>query len=158
MAQIVVPFRGATGKRRLDAPRPGRTSSRWRCSATCSPRATATGRTFVVTDDQAARALAAELGAEPVADPAGGQGAAVAAALERLDEAPCSSSTPTCRASSPHDLRTLAGAAELGAIGYVEAERRDDERARARRRGALRPALRRAAAPPASASTPTASA
>ena len=45
----------------------------------------ATGRTLLVTGDAAARALAEELGAEPVDDPGGGQGAAVAAGLERVD-------------------------------------------------------------------------
>jgi 2-phospho-L-lactate guanylyltransferase (CobY/MobA/RfbA family) len=56
-----------------------------------------------------------------VAEPGGGQGAAVAVALELVEgtalvvnaDVPC---------VVPHDLRTLAGAAELGAIGFVEAE------------------------------------
>jgi len=84
--------------------------------------ATVTGRTLVVTDDEPGRALAGELGGEPVADTPGGQGAAVAAALARLGDGVVLVVNADLPCVVPHDLRTLAGAAELGAIGYVEAE------------------------------------
>ncbi len=123
MTQIVVPFRGERGKQRLDAPAEARAGLSLAMLGDVLAAATVTGRTLVVTGDPAGRALAEELGAEPVAEPGGGQGAAVAAALESLGDGgtvlvinadlPC---------VVPHDLRTLAGAADLGAIGYVEAE------------------------------------
>ena len=126
MTQIVVPFRGENGKRRLDAPEEARSELALAMLGDVLAAATVLGRTLVVTDDEAGRALAAELGAEPVADARGGQGAAVAAALERLGESESEGPVLVVNADLPcvvpHDLRTLAGAAELGAIGYVEAE------------------------------------
>jgi len=122
MAQIVVPFRGENGKRRLDAPDGARAELALAMLGDVLAAATATGRTLVVTDDRAGRALAAELGAEPVADTRGGQGAAVAGALVRLAEGVVLVVNADLPCAVPHDLRTLAGAAELGAIGYVEAD------------------------------------
>jgi len=126
MTQIVVPFRGENGKRRLDAPEEARSELALAMLGDVLAAATVLGRTLVVTDDEAGRALAAELGAEPVADARGGQGAAVAAALDRLGESESKGPVLVVNADLPcvvpHDLRTLAGAAELGAIGYVEAE------------------------------------
>jgi 2-phospho-L-lactate guanylyltransferase len=121
MTQIVVPFRGENGKRRLDAPEEARSELALAMLADVLAAAIVIGRTLVVTDDEAGRALAAELGAEPVADARGGQGAAVAAALERLGDGPVLVVNADLPCVVPHDLRTLAGAAELGAIGYVEA-------------------------------------
>jgi 2-phospho-L-lactate guanylyltransferase len=122
MAQIVVPFRGEDGKRRLDAPEDVRSRLALAMLGDVLAAATATGRTFLVTDDRDGRALAAELGAEPVADTRGGQGAAVAGALERVGEGVVLVVNADLPCVVPHDLRALAGAAELGAIGYVEAE------------------------------------
>ena len=121
MTQIVVPFRGWSGKQRLEASKEARTRLSLAMLADVLAAATAVGRTLVVTGDAEARALADELDAQTVADPGGGQGAAVAVALELVAgivlvvnaDVPC---------VVPHDLRTLAGAAELGAIGFVEAE------------------------------------
>ena len=123
MAQIVVPFRGESGKQRLDAPDEVRSKLALAMLGDVLSACVATGRTFLVTQNADARALATELGAEIVDDPGGGQGPAVAAALERVDngavlvvvnaDLPC---------VVPHDIRTLAGAAELGALGLVEAE------------------------------------
>ena len=76
-----------------------------------------------------------------VADPGGGQGAAVAAALAG-PTSPCSSSTPTSRAPSPHDLRALLGGDAGGRPRARRRRRRHDERALARGARALRPALR----------------
>ena len=81
----------------------------------------ATGRTLLVTDDADARALADELGAEIVDDPGGGQGRAVAAALERVEDGPVVVLNADIPCVVPHDIRTLAGAAELGRVGLVEA-------------------------------------
>ena len=122
MAQIVVPFRGEDGKRRVDAPEAVRSRLALAMLGDVLAAATVVGRTLVVTDDEAARALAAELGAEPVADGRAGQGAAVVAALARLGDGTVLIVNADLPCVVPHDLRTLAGAAELGAIGYVEAD------------------------------------
>jgi 2-phospho-L-lactate guanylyltransferase len=122
MAQIVVPFRGEDGKRRVDAPEAVRSRLALAMLGDVLAAATVVGRTLVVTDDEAARVLAAELGAEPVADLRAGQGAAVVAALARLGDGTVLIVNADLPCVVPHDLRTLAGAAELGAIGYVEAD------------------------------------
>jgi 2-phospho-L-lactate guanylyltransferase len=121
-AQIVVPFRGERGKQRLNAPDDVRSELALAMLGDVVAAATATGRTLVATSHAAARALAEELGAETSEDPGGGQGAAVAAALERVDDGrPVLVINADLPCVVPHDLRVLAGAAELGAIGYVEA-------------------------------------
>ena len=122
MTQIVVPFRGENGKQRLDAPEETRARLSLAMLGDVLAAATVTGRTLVVTGHAGGRALAEELGAEALAEPGGGQGAAVAAALEQLDDRPVLVVNADVPCVVPHDLRTLAGAAELGAIGYVEAQ------------------------------------
>jgi 2-phospho-L-lactate guanylyltransferase len=119
--QIVVPFRGERGKQRLDAPDDVRSELALAMLGDVVTAAVATGWTLVVTSDEAARALAAELGGETADDPGGGQGAAVAAALQRVDPGTVLVVNADLPCVVPHDLRTLAGAADLGAIGYVEA-------------------------------------
>jgi 2-phospho-L-lactate guanylyltransferase len=122
MTQIVVPFRGASGKQRLDAPDAVRTRLALAMLGDVLTACVATGRTLVVTGDEAARALAEELGAELVDDPGGGQGAAVAAGLGRADNGAVIVVNADVPCVVPHDLRTLAGPAELDAVGLVEAE------------------------------------
>ena len=122
MTHIVVPFRGENGKQRLDAPDETRTRLSLAMLGDVVAAAIATGRTLVVTGHPGGRAVAEELGAEAVAEPGGGQGAAVAAALQRLADGPVLVVNADVPCVVPHDLRTLAGAAELGAIGYVEAQ------------------------------------
>lgn len=122
MAQIVVPFRGRSGKQRLEAPDEVRAELSLAMLGDVVTAAVVTGRTLLVSGDRAARELAAELGAEVVDDPGGGQGAAVAAALERVGPGPVLIVNADLPCVVPHDLRTLSGAADLGAIGYVEAE------------------------------------
>ena len=121
MTSIVVPFRGESGKQRLDAPDDVRTEIALAMFGDVVTAAAATGETLVATSDAAARRLAAELGAEPVDDPGGGQGAAVAAAVEHAGDGVLLVVNADVPCVVPHDLRVLAGAAELGAIGYVEA-------------------------------------
>ena len=113
MTQIVVPFRGASGKQRLDAPGPVRTRLALAMLGDVVTACVATGRTFVVTRDPAARALAAELGAEAVDDPGGGQGAAVAAGLQRAANGAVIVVNADVPCVVPHDLRTLAGPARV---------------------------------------------
>ena len=122
MAQIVVPFRGESGKQRLDAPDGARAQLSLAMLGDVLAAATVVGRTLVVTVDKDGRALAEELGAALVDDPGDGQGAAVVAALAGIADGVVLVVNADLPCVVSHDLRTLAGAAELGAIGYVEAE------------------------------------
>jgi 2-phospho-L-lactate guanylyltransferase len=121
VTEIVVPFRGESGKRRLDAPDDVRAELALAMLGDVVTASAATGRTVVATSDAVAQALATELGAEPAPDPGGGQGAAVAAALDSVGEGTVLIVNADLPCVVPHDLRTLAGAADLGAVGYVEA-------------------------------------
>ena len=120
MLTVVVPFR--SGKRRVDAPDELRATLALAMLADVLAACIVTGRTLLVTGDEAARAIAAELGAEVVDDPGGGQGAAVATALERVEDGRVLVVNADVPCVVPHDLRTLAGTAELDAVGVVEAE------------------------------------
>ena len=78
------------------------------------------GDVRVVTDDPAGRLVAGDLGARLVDDPGGGQGAAVAAALDGAHGL-ClvvNADVPRVR---PSDLNALAVPALLGKLGIVEA-------------------------------------
>lgn len=121
MVAIVVPFRGTGGKQRLEAPTELRKQLALAMLGDVLTACLATGPTRLVTSDAAAAALAAELGAAVVADPGGGQGPAVAAGLNGLPDAPTLVVNADVPCVVPHDLRTLATAAELGAFGLVEA-------------------------------------
>jgi 2-phospho-L-lactate guanylyltransferase len=122
MAPIVIPFRGLTGKRRIDAPEELRTQLALAMLGDVLTACVATDRTLVVTQEPEALELARDLGAELVEDPGGGQGGAVAAGLAELPDRPALVVNADLPCVVPHDLRTLAGAAELGALGLVEAE------------------------------------
>ncbi|HEY2543334.1 MAG TPA: NTP transferase domain-containing protein, partial [Gaiellaceae bacterium] len=78
------------------------------------------GRAVVVTPDEDGAALARELGAKPVADPGGGQGAAVRAALAGAERATLivNADVPCV---APSDLRALLDAIPEGGIALVEA-------------------------------------
>ena len=80
--RVVIPFR-AGGKSRL--PAEIRVDVALAMLGDVVEAAVEVGDTRVVTDDPAGRLVAVELGAEPVDDPGGGQGAAVAAALAGAD-------------------------------------------------------------------------
>ena len=121
MLQIVVPFRGDAPKRRLEADDEARSGLALAMLGDVLAAAVAVGRTLVVTGDAGARALAASLGAEVVDDPGGGQGAAVAAGLAHAGEGIVLVVNADVPCVVPRDLRTLAGAAELDALGLVEA-------------------------------------
>ena len=131
MPTVVVPFAGAGGKTRLDAPDPVRRELSLAMLGDVLAAASPIGATRVVTpDDRTARTLARELGAEVVADPGGGQGAAVQAALagRRAGAGPRRQRRLPCVV--PADLRALLAATPARARARRGA-RRDDERARA---------------------------
>ncbi len=121
MAPIVIPFRGPAGKQRIDAPDELREHLALAMLGDVVTGCVAFDRTLVVTRDEDGRQLARELGAELVEDPGGGQGPAVAAGLAELPDRPVLVVNADVPCVVPHDLRTLAGAAELGAFGLVEA-------------------------------------
>jgi 2-phospho-L-lactate/phosphoenolpyruvate guanylyltransferase len=122
MTAIVVPFRGGSGKQRIHAPDELRAQLALAMLGDVVAACVATERTLVVTSDPAAEGLVAELGGELEPDPGEGQGPAVAAALRSLRDEPVLVVNADVPCVVPHDLRTLAGAAELGALGLVEAE------------------------------------
>lgn len=120
MTTVVVPFAGAAGKTRLDAPRSARRDLSLAMLADVLAAAIATGSAVVVTGDGDGAALARELGAGVVSDPGGGQGPAVQAALAGVDgraiivnaDVPC---------VAPEDIRSLAAAVPEHGIALVEA-------------------------------------
>ncbi|MCP9485835.1 MAG: NTP transferase domain-containing protein [Gaiellaceae bacterium MAG52_C11] len=122
MAPIVIPFRGLAGKQRIDAPEGLREQLALAMLGDVVTACIATDRTLVVTRDEDGGKLADKLGAELVEDPGGGQGPAVAAGLAELPDRPALVVNADVPCIVPHDLRTLAGVAELGAFGLVEAD------------------------------------
>jgi 2-phospho-L-lactate guanylyltransferase len=121
MVTVVIPFAGAEGKTRLHS------SSRVRralshamlCDvlAACVP----VGRTRVVTPDEEGAAAALDAGAETVADPGGGQGAAVQAGLEGVELGGTLVVNADLPCAVPHDLRSLLAATPAGCLALVEA-------------------------------------
>lgn len=120
MTTVIVPFAGSEGKTRLDAPRRTRRELSHAMLGDVVAACAAVARTLVVTPDADASAVARELGAEPVADPGGGQGPAVAAALAGIEgvvlvvnaDLPC---------AVPDDVRALEAAVPSRGIALVEA-------------------------------------
>jgi 2-phospho-L-lactate guanylyltransferase len=121
MRAIVVPFRGDGAKRRVAAPSAVRARLALAMLGDVVTASVATAPTLVVTEDRDAAALALELGADVRSDPGGGQGAAVETVLAELPDGPVLVVNADLPCVVPHDLRTLAAAAELGALGLVEA-------------------------------------
>jgi 2-phospho-L-lactate guanylyltransferase len=120
MTTVVVPFAGAAGKTRLDASRRTRRDLSLAMLADVVAASIVVGATLVVTGDEEGAALARELGADAVADPGGGQGPAVQAALAGVDgtalvvnaDVPC---------AVPDDLRALLDGVPERGIAVVEA-------------------------------------
>src|SRR5215216_3195597 len=121
MPAIVVPFRGARGKQRLNPlPDDVREELSLAMLADVLAACTTVGRTVVVTSDDRGGDVAGQHSAEVVADPGGGQGPAVAAALRNVDgralvvnaDVPC---------VVPADLRRLDSATPDDGLAYVAA-------------------------------------
>jgi 2-phospho-L-lactate/phosphoenolpyruvate guanylyltransferase len=121
MATVVIPFAGAEGKTRLhDSSRVRRALAHAMfCDvlAACLPA----GHTRVVTPDDEAAAAARDAGAESVADPGGGQGAAVQAGLEGIEPGGILVVNADLPSAVPHDLRSLLAATPAGCLSLVEA-------------------------------------
>ena len=124
MASVVVPFRAASAKRRLELPEAERTDVAHAMLGRVLAAAAAVGPTLLVTEADAscARALASEHGAEVLDDPGKGQGEAVAAALAVVDEWPVLVVNADVPAAQPRDLLALLGAMPPGGMAITEAE------------------------------------
>ena len=81
----------------------------------------AVGRTRVVTPDEEAGDAAREAGAELVADPGGGQGAAVQVGLAGVEPGGILVVNADVPCVVPHDLRTFLAATPAGSLALVEA-------------------------------------
>jgi 2-phospho-L-lactate guanylyltransferase len=121
MVTVVIPFAGAAGKTRLHS------SSRIRRALAhamlCDVLAACVeiGRTRVVTPDEEGAASARDAGAEAVADPGGGQGAAVQAGLDGIEPGGILVVNADVPCVVPHDLRSLLTATPAGCVALVEA-------------------------------------
>ncbi|HVA30167.1 MAG TPA: 2-phospho-L-lactate guanylyltransferase [Gaiellaceae bacterium] len=121
MTTVVVPFAGVEGKTRLHTSRRARRALSLAMLGDVVAAATALGHTRVVTGDAEAGGIAAELGASPVDDAGGGQGAAVAAALAGLEPGPILVVNADVPCVVPDDLRALLAATPAGGVALVEA-------------------------------------
>ncbi|HEU6444336.1 MAG TPA: 2-phospho-L-lactate guanylyltransferase [Gaiellaceae bacterium] len=124
MATVVVPFRAAAAKRRLELPEEERTDVAHAMLGRVLAAATAVGPTILVTEADAAcaRALAREHGAAVHDDPGKGQGEAVAAALAVVEEWPVLVVNADVPAAQPRDLLALLGAMPVDGMAIAEAE------------------------------------
>jgi 2-phospho-L-lactate guanylyltransferase len=120
MTTVVVPFAGALGKTRLEAPRSTRRELSLAMLADVLAATVVVGRTLVVTADDEGATAARDAGAEAVADPGGGQGPAVQAALAGI-EGPALVVNADLPCAVPSDLRALSAAIPSHGIALVEA-------------------------------------
>jgi 2-phospho-L-lactate/phosphoenolpyruvate guanylyltransferase len=121
MAGLVVPYRGSNDKSRLAAVGTERERIALAMLADVVRACIAVGPTTVVTGGSEAASLVSELAARVVDDPGGGQGAAVEAALARIDERPVLVVNADLPFVTPRDLLSLLGAMPPGGMAIVEA-------------------------------------
>ncbi len=122
MVSIVVPFRGAGGKHRLaPLPEPARAELALAMLVDVLETCVLVGATALVSNDGAAAELAAELGVSVVADPGGGQGPAVAAALALVPEGPVLVVNADLPLVRPADLLALLAVVPPRGLAYAPA-------------------------------------
>lgn len=122
MATVVVPYRGPNGKTRLDGlPDELRQALVLGMLGDVLAAARVVGEVVLVTDDQEGSRVAGELGARLLADPGGGQAAAVAAALAGI-EGPVLVVNADLPCVVPDDLRALLDAIPDEGLALVAAE------------------------------------
>jgi 2-phospho-L-lactate/phosphoenolpyruvate guanylyltransferase len=124
VASVVVPFRAASAKRRLEPlAEETRADVAHLMLADVLAAARAVGPTVLVTESGAERAreLAAKLGARVVDDPGGGQGAAVIAGLAAVEEWPALVVNADLPEVEPRDLLALLGAMPQNGIALAPA-------------------------------------
>jgi len=121
MTTVVVPFAGSEGKTRLEAPRRVRRELSLAMLGDVLAAATAIGPTLVVTGDDDGVALARAAGGDAVADPGGGQGAAVETALAAVGAGSVLVVNADLPCVVPEDLRLLLAAIPHDGLALVEA-------------------------------------
>ena len=136
---VVIPFRGRRQEPAARGVRAG--GRRSRCSATSSRLRSPSADVRRRHRRPGGQARGVRLGARLVADPGGGQGAAVAAGLERASGL-CLVVNADLPRVRPSDLNALAVPRAPREARAGGGARRDDERARAPATGGLRAALR----------------
>ena len=124
MTTVVVPFRAAAAKRRLELPEEARTDLAHAMLAEVLAAAVAVGPTILVTERDAewARSLAEEHGVRVLDDPGGGLGEAVAAALAAAPDWPVLVVNADLPAAQPRDLLALLGAMPPEGMAIAAAE------------------------------------
>ncbi|MGH3048658.1 MAG: 2-phospho-L-lactate guanylyltransferase [Gaiellaceae bacterium] len=121
MPTVVIPFAGARGKTRLHASSRVRRAVSLAMLADVVAAGVAIGRTRVVTPDEEGAATARDTGADVIADPGGGQGAAVEAGISDLEPGAILVVNADVPCVVPHDLRSLLAATPAGGMALVEA-------------------------------------
>src|SRR4051812_31274444 len=121
MTTVVIPFAGIEGKTRLHTSRRARRALSLAMLGDVLAAAVAVGSARVVTADPEGEAAAREQGADTVADPGGGQGPAVAAALAGLEPGAILVVNADVPCVVPADLRALLAATPAGGMALVEA-------------------------------------
>jgi 2-phospho-L-lactate guanylyltransferase len=117
----VIPFAGVEGKTRLYSTRRTRHEFSLAMLGDVLAAVLAVGHARVVTADPEGRLLARDAGADVVADPGGGQGAAVLAALDGLEPGAMLIVNADVPCVAPDDLRALLAATPAGGLALVEA-------------------------------------
>jgi 2-phospho-L-lactate guanylyltransferase len=123
MTAIVVPFRGASGKQRLE-PLPEQVRAELGLAMlgdVLEACAALGGPITVTTSDVAGAALVREAGATALADPGTGQGSAVGVALGRLEHGTVLVVNADVPCATPRDLLTVLGAMPAGGIAIARA-------------------------------------
>ena len=121
MTAVVVPFQGPEGKTRLHESRRTRRALALAMLGDVLAACSSVGETTLVTGDEEAGALAAELSVGTADDPGDGQAAAVASALEGVEPGGILIVNADVPCVVPHDLRALLAATPAGGIALVEA-------------------------------------
>lgn len=121
MATVVIPFAGPEGKTRLHSSTRIRRALAHAMFCDVLAACVLVGHTRVVTPDERGATAAREAGAEVVADPGGGQGAAVQAGLEGVEPGGILVVNADVPCAVPHDLRSLLAATPIGGVALVEA-------------------------------------
>ena len=121
MTAIVIPFRGATAKRRLGVDEAARISLARAMLGDVLAACLTVARVTVVTDDAVACELAVEAGAHALDDPGAGQGAAVAAGLTALEDAAALVVNADVPCVTGPDLQRLLDAAPADGLALVAA-------------------------------------
>src|SRR6266566_3819239 len=121
MPTVVIPFAGAEGKTRLHSSSRIRRALAHAMFCDVLAACVAVGHTRVVTPDEEAEDAGRDAGAEVVADPGGGQGAAVQAGLAGVEPGGILVVNADVPCVVPHDLRSFLAATPAGSLALVEA-------------------------------------